>query len=54
MPSHLHHRGAQDEFFFLSSVFLGVQGLFCSFFLLDLLKLNLICSSAGFDNGAAF
>lgn len=39
---------------FSSSVFLGVQGLFCSFFLLDLLKLNLICSSAGFDNGAAF
>ena len=43
-------------FFFLSSVFLCVQTLFCSFFffLLDLLKHNLMCSSAGFDTGAAF
>lgn len=40
--------------FFLSPFFLCVQSLFYSFFLLDLLKLNLICSSAGFDTGAAF
>lgn len=45
---------AQTEFFgFFSSVFSASRVCFV-LFLLDLVKLQLMCSSAGFDTGAAF